>query len=148
VGGKEKTEMIAIGCVYGGPEFQDSASTKTSRAVMNAVYDVRGNTYEDLTIPKVNVVYFFHGTLSTPEWTGLRDGTFSRKRKLLMIQVAVPEDLNDTQELEPFLLDSLRKANALALRVYHKKGLEYPLAQANELVDKVEQRLKEQKTST
>jgi hypothetical protein len=146
MGWKKEAKMISIGNVYKGPEHQKSQSRKLLNNILNIVYSIKAEYYEGIT-PEANVVFFVPGSLGTPSWTGLRDGTFSRKKKLLMIQVAVPKELVDSPKLEAFALDSLRKANELALRVYHKKGFEYPLTQANELVDKVEQRLKEKKGS-
>jgi hypothetical protein len=134
--------MIAIGAVYGEPEQKGSAIDQAISAAMRAAAKLRA-PWEIGHIPGVNVVFSVPGRLTSPDWEGLRDGKFSRKQQFLMIQVAVPREMVSSVETEDFIVESLHKANALALKVFHKKGIEFPLAQAHALVGRIENELKE-----
>jgi hypothetical protein len=69
-----------------------------------------------------------------------KDGTFSLKKKMLMVQVAVPEEVvsQGTDSLD-FMIESLHGANAIAFDVFGEHGIEYPLRQAELLVDQIRQ---------
>jgi hypothetical protein len=58
-----------------------------------------------------------------------------------MVQVAVPEELVESEMPEPFIIESLHGANAVAFEFFRQKGMDYPLAEAEELVDKIEERM-------
>jgi hypothetical protein len=89
----------------------------------------------------VNVVFHVPGAVSGPDWDGLRDGKFSRKKQLLMIQVAVaPELLSSTCPVN-FVIESLHSANSLALAVFRKKGIEFLFAVAETIVHQIEEEL-------
>lgn len=132
--------MIAIGAVYGEPEQKDSEIDQTISAAMRAAKKLRA-PWQIGDAPGVNVVFYVPGRLTSPDWKGLRDGKFSRKQQLLMIQVAVPKDVVASHYSKDFVIESLRKANVLALKVFHAKGFEFPLAEADALVNRIEEEL-------
>jgi len=135
--------MIHIGAVYGGPELEGSAAYRTISAVRRALEELRG-PFEDGTGPATNVVFFVPGSLDSPDWSGARDARFSRKRQLLMVQVAIPANLVGSPDLRAFLVRALHDSNAIAVEVFRKKGFQFPLSDAECLVDKVRQRLESQ----
>jgi hypothetical protein len=134
--------MISIGAVMGGPELEGGSFDQASDEVCRAVIDLRGS-FGTGESAEVNVVFHVPGSIIEPDWEGARDATFSKKRKLLMVQVAVPRDVAAHPWPIAFIIESLHKANRIALRVFHGKGIEFPLAAAEDLVDRVADRLRE-----
>jgi len=92
-------------------------------------------------VPSINVVYFVPGSFESTKFSGMRDAKFSRKRQLLMVQVAVPDRKWDASSFDDFLIDSLRDANILAFDYFEKKGIVYPIAEADKLVDQLRQEI-------
>lgn len=132
--------MISIGSVMNGPELDGSETDRLISTVMKAAIKYRDSTaYE--TGPAINVVYHVPGSLGAPDWEGIRDAKFSRKRQLLMVQVAVPKDQVNSPTLKQYLIDSLHQANAVAFQFFHQKGLVFPLADAESLVQRIAERL-------
>jgi len=138
--------MLSIGVVEGGPEVSATCTGKLVSKLMRIASEERG----DFTVGSwaaVNLVFHIPGSmLQDLDYEGLRDGAFSRKQKLLMIQVAVPGTIAVTQDEEQvceFLLDSLLKANDLAAKYFKKKGIEYSQPKFLGLVDSIKRRLLE-----
>ena len=136
--------MITIGADYFGPELRDSKLFDVLSATMKATVDARGD-FEFGSTPAVNVVFHVPGSLGGPDWRGSRDGTFSRKEKMLMVQVAVPEELISSDAAIDFIIESLRGANAIAFDSYEEHGLQFPLREAEALVSRIEELVKGEK---
>lgn len=132
--------MISIGSVLEGPELRHSSIDEALAKAMEAAVESRDH-FELGSAPSVNVVFYVPGSLGRPDWDLLRSGRFSRKDKLLMVQVAVPEDIVSSDSAVDFVINSLYGANAIALDEFGEKGMEYPLAEAEELVGKIRERL-------
>jgi hypothetical protein len=132
--------MISIGSVLMGPEHQQSHAHSLVGVVMRAAEECRGSFKSDSS-PAVNVVFYVPGSLDSPDWEGIRDAKFSRKRQLLMVQVAVPSYLVSSPLLKQFLLESLHDANRVAFEFFRKKGLSFPLADAEALVERIRERM-------
>ena len=130
--------MITIGVVYGGPESRDSDVFDALTAVSKAAISARGD-FEFGSAPAVNVVFHVPGSLSRPDWDGMRDARFSRKKKLLMVQVALPDEVVSSDRAIHFIIEALHGANAVAFDVYQKKGMQYPLREAETVVNKIEE---------
>lgn len=128
--------MITVGAVYGGPEHRDSRVCAIISAVGLAATEARG-PFEFGTAPAVNVVYYVPGSLDRPDWTGLRDGRFSRKEQMLMVQVALPEKVVGGEGALDFAIEALYGANAIAFDVFDEKGMQYPLREAEALVERI-----------
>jgi hypothetical protein len=64
----------------------------------------------------VNVVFQVPGRFLTPEFEGIRSGTFSRKERRLMVQVALPLDVSATPDadLRTFVRDAVELAENFA----------------------------------
>ena len=125
--------MISIGSVLRGPELRESNISDALRIAAKTLIRVRGDL-ELGSVPSVNVVFYVPGSQGQPDWDGLRDGRYSAKDKLLMVQVAVPEEMVSSNSALEFIVDSLHGANAVAFEVFRQKGMDYPLRKAEELV--------------
>jgi hypothetical protein len=91
----------------------------------------------------VNVVFYVPGSLSDfPLITKIAAGRFSRKRKLLLVEVPVPRHVAESGGSVEFVIDALHQANAIAADVFERKGVvEFNLKRAEAIVEKVKQGL-------
>jgi hypothetical protein len=138
--GQKEEAMISIGSVLHGPELKESMAYGCIRALMRAAVESRGS-FEFGASPGINVVFHVPGSFGSPTWDGIRDAKFSSKRQLLMIQVAVPKSLVSSSTLKGYLVERLHAANQIAMEVFRKKGLAFPLADAEKLVERIKERL-------
>jgi hypothetical protein len=139
--------MISIGAHFGGPELEGSRIDRLISAAMKAVKAVRGTDYEAHASPAINAVFYVPGSLDT--YGGLKQiepARFSRKEKLLLVAVPVPEAVAAAGGSVEFVIDALHKANAIAAAVFAKKGTElFDLVKAEAIVEKVRDALVAQK---
>lgn len=139
--------MISIGAVFRGSELKDSLADRLITTAMKAARECRDALVSGIH-PAINVVFYFPGSLGSFDWDGLRDGKFSQKRQLLMVQVAVPSELVNSQTLKDFLVESLHAANQLAFDFFQRRGIDYSLAEADNLVQRIAQRMHSRLRST
>ncbi len=136
--------MLFIGSVQGGPEVDASLFGKMEKSLMALAVEERGD-FSVGSSAAVNVVYHVPGSIvRTLDYEGLRTGIFSRKQKLLMVQVAVPiavANSNDVEELAGFFVWSLHEANSIASDYFKKKGIKYSEGKFSAMVDSIENRL-------
>jgi len=138
--------MLSIGAVHGGPETAGLLIGKFEKRLMCMVSEMRGD-FKFGSAAALNVVFHIPGSiLRNLDYEGLRDGTFSRKEKFLMIQVAVPKEIVescDKEEIFRFLFDSLREANRIGALYFKKKKVEYSQPKFLGLVDAVEEKFRQ-----
>jgi hypothetical protein len=132
--------MISIGADFRGPELEGSAADRLITAVMKAAMECRGAVDFEAG-PAINVVFHVPGSLGRPDWDGIRVATFSPKRRLLMVQVAVPANAVESPVLKDYLIRSLFGANAVAFEFFRQKGLSFPLAEAEKLVQRIKEKI-------
>jgi hypothetical protein len=133
--------MLSIGSVQGGPEVANFPIGAAVAQLMGAVSNVRDN-FEFGASSALNVVFHIPGSVA-PEvgYEGLRDGTFSKARRLLMVQVAVPKHIaacKDERIVWRYVFGCLREANKMAARFFAKKGMKYSEQGCAALLDAVE----------
>ena len=150
--------MIAIGVNYGGPEQHRSRIRTLLSAAMNAVADERGEWvggddfgpgpsrpstgrfFEVGSAPAVNVLFYVPGSLLTyPDLTKIEAARFSRKQKLLLVAVPVPEEVAKAGGSVEFVIGALRQAVAIAADVFAQKKVGvFDLAGAEAIIEKVQ----------
>jgi len=131
--------MIYVGAIFGGREAMSSkigsAISKIKRLAGGCEMDDSGS---------LDIVFHVPGTLLSPDYDGVRTGTFSRKKPLLQIQSAVPQDLNDEDEVTEVarsLLPLLRQAVRVAQPVFDRAHIPYPQDEYEDLIDGIEKGL-------
>jgi len=135
--------MIAIGNDFGGPEHLDRdcpIRAGLDRA-MNAAADFRDPNYDDGTKAWLNAIFIVPGSISKPDFEGYKRGHFSRKRKGLVVMIAVPQLVANGTGIAEFVGASLREAARLAKDHFSSKGIEFPLADVEELITIIEARV-------
>jgi hypothetical protein len=132
--------MITTGTHLGGPEQITAAFNEVDRQISKAVAELLGGDVDEWegSIPGVNVVFYVPGSvMDHASITKIEAARFSRKRKLLLVNVPVPPDiiLNREKSLA-FIVDALHKANAIAGEVFSQKGSEpFDLQKADAIVE-------------
>jgi hypothetical protein len=117
--------MIYIGQILGGPELRDHAPL--NRAIAK-LYRLRGPAGEG-EFGSLDVVFHVAGSLLEPEFSGVRTGRFSRKRRMLQVQIAVPKEVVASEDPYPILAARLLEAVRVAVPVFVKAGIPYPEAE-------------------
>lgn len=130
--------MLYVGSVQGGPEIEKTSIDVLISKLIQFAEESRKSISNDWAA--LNVVFYISGSIIGVDFEGLRTGKFSKKQKLLMIQVAVPNDIQES-ELKSFLLDSLRGAAEVALPVFQKARIEFDTQGYLRLIDSIEARL-------
>ena len=82
---------VSIGLVSGGP----GPGNGWARPLQHAMRTIKHAREGVVTALSVNVVVHVPGEYLSPDYSGLRTGTFSRKTSDLMIQVALGEEVPD-----------------------------------------------------
>jgi hypothetical protein len=97
--------------------------------------------------PGLNVVFYVPGSLGDfSNVTKIAAGRFSRKQKLLLVEVPVPRDVAESGGSVEFVIDALRQAIVIAAEVFARKGHEpFDPARANAIVDRVNHTLRARK---
>jgi hypothetical protein len=130
--------MISMGCDFGGPGLSQGEFGQMLLAASRLV-EVHRGVYTEGSIPEVNVVYYVPGSITDfPPLDAPRAGRFSRKQKLLLVEVYVPKEQVASGGSVEFIIDALRQACVIASEVFEKKKAgPFDLAKANAIIDRV-----------
>jgi hypothetical protein len=135
-----ESAMISIGAVYLGPELDRSWADRRIGTLMRAAAKLRG-WFEVGHFPAINVVFYVPGSFEKVKFDKIRDAKFSRKKRLLMIQVPIPASEVNSKSLDDFLIKSLHDANLIGTQYFQEKGMVFPYQEAEELVSQIEKEL-------
>ena len=86
----EEVYVLSVGAIFGGPE--KTPWREPVLALQPHVSSARGGIESSLN---VNVVFQVPGSILAPDFEGVRTGSFSKKKALLMVQVALPREMPD-----------------------------------------------------
>ncbi len=111
-----------IGQVYGGPELKGSRIDRVLAKVTRLVGEGEEGAFGSL-----DVVFHVPGSIGAPEHTGIRTGRFSKRERMLMLQIAVPREVltKEEPEIEEFVMASLNEVVRLATPVFQRAGIPY-----------------------
>jgi len=133
--------MIATGGYYRGPEIKDSRIDKMLRATGKALDAICGD-WKEGDAPGLVVLFVVPGSLGDVNFVGQRVTLFSRKKKLVQIEAAVPREVVDAGGSMNFVIDALRQASRTAAEHFErKKAGVFDLAKADAIVEKVKDAL-------
>jgi hypothetical protein len=128
---EEPVHPLSLGSVVGGSTRANRAWRDAVRAVTEQVIDARTGVESPLN---VNVVFQVPGNIITPDFSGVRTGGFSKPDKLLMVQVALPEEV--PPDAERYLRDAAHDALDEAERWANKRGIASDLASLRAILDR------------
>jgi hypothetical protein len=139
VGWKEE-EMITVGLVMGGPEQSGTPFDICASIVLCAIGVIRG-PLEMGVVPFVNTIFDVPGSINNPDFEGYKYGYYSKKEIGVVVAVSVPEEIVKGNDPLPFFENALLTANQMAYDFLGKRGHEFPLTDANNLVETVISRI-------
>lgn len=113
--------MICISEILGGPELSHS---RVATAIAK-LFQLSGSR-EEGDFGSLDIVFHVAGSLGQPEFSGIRTGRFSRKERMLQVQIAVPADVVESDDPYPFLAARMLDAVRVASPVFSKAGIPYP----------------------
>lgn len=125
-------QVLSVGASVGGVTPRPSRWGDAVMALARRVREMRGGTESAIS---VNVVYYVPGEVVGVDWDGVRTGRYDAKAKLLMVQVAVPDE--PQLHAETLLLERLGEAITEAERWASRKGVASDLASLHAIVDRL-----------
>lgn len=124
---------ISVGVVSGGPE---SHSVDDMIAALNREIVTRREPNPKRERGHLNVVFHVPGSMLQPEFEGVRTGRFSKKKRTLIVQCAVPSAIPGDEKA--FLLRAFHEAVDLAEPIFGKAQIAFPASSIRELLDQLE----------
>jgi len=88
----EPVEVLSIGIIEGGSTPANRPWRVALTELTRRVVDARKGVETPLN---VNVVFHVPGNILKPDFNGPRTGSFAKEQRLLMVQVALPEEVPD-----------------------------------------------------
>jgi hypothetical protein len=88
----EPVEVLSIGSVVGGPSSANQPWREAIADLTRSVAEARDAVTSPLNI---NVVFQVPGSILQPDFHGTRTGRYSKADRLLLVQVALPEEVPD-----------------------------------------------------
>lgn len=131
---------LFIGAVLGGPELENGHIHRYISLIRKASEQCG---VSESTTPALDVVFHVPGSMLPINFEGLRTAKFSKNQKMLMIQVAVPKNIQGS-DLESFILASLRRAAELAQPVFQKAKIVFDAERYLHLINLIENHLHHQ----
>ena len=105
---------------------------------MNIAADLRDPNYDDGTNSWINLIFSVPGSICTPDFEGYKLDHFSRKKKGLVIMIAVPETVALGKGIPQFVVTSLTTSARLAAARFKLKRIDFSFVEAEQLVTKSE----------
>ena len=124
--------MIYVSSILGGPELRTSPVYGLIGELAKAL-----NSGERPDEGSLDVVFHVPGSLVKPEFNALRLTKFSRKERMQMIEIPVPQELVYSSGLKSFLLEKLKEAVEAGEKRFKAAGIPYPKANYIRALDEV-----------
>lgn len=122
-GASDKPAVLSIGAVVGGTTPAARAWGDAAMVLARDVAELRPAIESPLNI---NVVFHVPGEVLSPDWEGVRTGTYRRRDNHLMVQLTVPA--TPPEDPRQYLVERLHEAVEEAERWATRKGIVQRLA--------------------
>jgi hypothetical protein len=130
--------MVGIGVQMGGPEQEDSLIERMLMRAMNTAAKSREPNYSVGMEAWINPIFIVPGSILKPEFEGYKLGHLSKKRKGLVVQIAVPQSVADGEGIQQFIGESLREAVRLASAYFASKNISFSTLKAEKIILAIE----------
>lgn len=130
--------MISFGIQLGGPDQDGIAIDKALINAAQTAERVRASNYNDGTEAWINPIFIVPGSIWKPEFSGYEFGFFSRKKKGLVVKIAVPQSVVNGDGIPEFIASSLREAVRLAATHFASKGISFSTLKAEKIILAIE----------
>jgi hypothetical protein len=135
--------MIGIGVQLGGPEQRDAPIAKILARAGIIAEALRASDYADGSHSWINPIFIVPGAVSKPDFEGYKLGHFSRKKKGLVVMIAVPESVAHGEAVPEFIIISLRNAVEIANNYFKSKKMTFEVLETERMIDAIEAGLRE-----
>jgi hypothetical protein len=85
----------------------------------------------------LDLVFRVEGRLFAPDFKGIRTGAFSKKKKMLQIQIAVSDEILSSPGIAEYVTESLKQAVILGAAFFTKKEIAFNLESHLALLEKI-----------
>jgi hypothetical protein len=133
--------MIGIGNHFGGPEHKGSEVAEVLTRAMRIAATERDPLYDDGNQSWINPIFIVPGSLLKPDFVGIQLGHFSRKKKGLVLMIAVPETIAEGAGLREFVVAALRECVRIGAQHFVSKGMSFSTLRAEKIIREIERGL-------
>ena len=126
--------MIAIGVQMGGPEQKETPLRVALSKAMSTATVSRDPNYNNGMEAWINPIFIVPGSILKPEFDGYKLGHFSKKEKGLVIQIAVPQSVANGEDIQQFIVGSLREVVRLGSTHFASKGISFSTLKAERII--------------
>jgi hypothetical protein len=137
----EEIEVIAIGNDFGGPELRGSKIHKALNLAMNVAASQREPNFDNGVEAWINPIFIVPGSVSQTGFDGFELGHFSRRKKGLVVKIAVPQAVANGDGISDFIGGSLREAVRIAAAEFASKGINFSSLKAEKIISAIEEAL-------
>ena len=131
---------LHIGMITGGPDAEHSRFDAIERTIARLVIGTRDES--PIAIGgSVDLVFHVPGSITKPDYEGIRTGRFSRKDEMIQIQVSVPEEVVNSEDPAPFIFASMREAVEMAHPAFKSTGIAFSVPEYMAFIDVIEKKL-------
>lgn len=127
----------------GGPNVEFTLAAKTSRSI----FRLKQQCHDRFISPdaaSLDIVFEYPGTISRPEFEGMKQGKYSKKQRKLQLWVAVPERMLNSVEFADFYFESLEATLNYAKQKFESSQIAFPLEEYHSLILEMAKRYREQ----
>jgi hypothetical protein len=140
-GWSTQQRVIGIGSDFGGPEHKGSKVREVLIRAMNVAANNRSANYDDGHESWINPIFIVPGSLFKPDFVGIERGYFSRKKKGLVLKIAVPESVVNGDGLADFVITALRESVRIASEHFTAKGMSFSTLGAEKIIRQIEREI-------
>jgi hypothetical protein len=117
---------LFLSAILGGPEQIDKSFMRKTGDICRKI-DIHQKEIISSQDGTINVVFQYPGSLLQPDFVGVRTGSFSKKKRILVVQVAVPKEMLSSANFVKHYLEFLKDALAEGKKYLDKKGIPFSL---------------------
>jgi hypothetical protein len=128
----EAAEVLSIGSVVGGATPRNAPWRDAIRNLAVGVKEARSGVQAPLCL---NIVFHVPGNILKPEFSGTRTGTFSRRRALLMVQVALPDE--PPPDADRYVISAAHAAISTAGGWAEQRGVDVDVSALHAILDRL-----------
>ncbi|WP_338883018.1 MULTISPECIES: hypothetical protein [Xenorhabdus] len=135
--------MITIGNQFGGPNLDGSPIKLALRTTSITAAKERDEGYDSGKEAFINPIFIVPGSILGVDFEGLKYGYFSKKRKGVVIQIAVPQSVADGEGIREFIVGALREAVRMAAEKFAKHAIPFSSLKAEKIILAIEKKLQD-----
>lgn len=98
----------------------------------------RDSSYDSGVEGWINPIFMVPGTISKPDFMGLKLGHYSNRRKGIVVMIAVPQSVVSGEGLREFIGSSLREVVIMASEHFSSRRIPFSTLKAEKIIRAIE----------